>query len=675
MAAALVAASLMVASCASEGPPRGSVMVVVDTNVTPGRDFDTLRVRVEDDPLTEVSYHYGWDAAAQRATVVDGGYLPFTVNVQNARDGLAERSISVTAWKQGAPLFVRDARLVLPASGTKLLRMPVEALCFPQLATEAAKPVGRPERDWAVSCAEGQTCFGGICTSVHVNATKLEDYAPEAVFGGAKAPGEGGACVDVLACFTRRAKPRARCVLDSDCGAAHRCADNECVALDPSIEFDESKLAQVVEPTFNSGKCTLNVELLDGRDDLIIGVELRETLGSCAANGCVVLLDRVADPSRDVGWRAVGGRVSLPSSVCTNLLRVFVRVGPDAACPVKRPSVAACGEARSVGSGEASNRPESFVLEGGGQGAAMCAARTPSRELCAEKRDASGNVTQARVACGEVLVDDPLCAVPYYPALRFAQCRGVGETTACPSTDVSDMKRIAGGTFLMGSTEAEVEAVTAFADELPQHPVAVREFWLDTTEVTLDAYAACVAEGKCTAAEAYDPASDDYKSCNAGRPGAGRHPINCVDWFQANAYCAAQGKRLPTEEEWEYAARGGARQYAYPWGNEQPTGDTRLCWSGDTERSGTCAVGSFSPAGDSAEGVKDLAGNVYEWTASRYSESYRQFRIYPARVFRGGSWYLGVPSGVPSRARAAYRDTIDPKARETDLGFRCARSN
>ena len=147
--------------------------------------------------------------------------------------------------------------------------------------------------------------------------------------------------------------------------------------------------------------------------------------------------------------------------------------------------------------------------------------------------------------------------------------------------------------------------------------------------------------------------------------------MNCVSWFHASAYCASQGKRLSTEEEWEYAARSGARQYAYPWGNEAPTGDTRLCWSGGTARSGTCPVGSFSPAGDSAEGVKDLAGNVYEWTASRYSDDYSNFRTNQARVFRGGGW----GSDDPSFVRAASRAGFVPSGRNHWVGFRCARSN
>ena len=151
---------------------------------------------------------------------------------------------------------------------------------------------------------------------------------------------------------------------------------------------------------------------------------------------------------------------------------------------------------------------------------------------------------------------------------------------ACPA----GMSRLSGGSY----------ARVARHDTATVHP-----FCMDVTEVTVDAYTACVRAGKCTA----EATSGD--GCNYGVSGKGNHPMNCLDWNQATTYCHAQGKRLPSEEEWEWAARGGAEGRTYPWGNTDP--DSQLCWSGVTKREGTCPVGSY-PAGDAPGGVHDLCG-------------------------------------------------------------------
>ncbi len=201
------------------------------------------------------------------------------------------------------------------------------------------------------------------------------------------------------------------------------------------------------------------------------------------------------------------------------------------------------------------------------------------------------------------------------------------------------MAPLPGGTYVMGERK---------------DTVTVGGFCMDLTEVTADAYAACVKAGQCTA-EHLTGSNANYRVA-----GHGTHPMNYVDWGQSTTYCRAQGKRLPTEEEWEWAARGGSEGRTFPWG-EGPA-DAQLCWSGIAKRTGTCAVGSF-PAGDAPGGIHDLAGNVWEWTSSNFDDTPA------ARVARGGCWYDDYGSSV----RARLRSRSAPASRNGDLGFRCAR--
>jgi formylglycine-generating enzyme len=227
------------------------------------------------------------------------------------------------------------------------------------------------------------------------------------------------------------------------------------------------------------------------------------------------------------------------------------------------------------------------------------------------------------------------------------------------------MATVAGGSFTMGD-RGDVVTVATFS--------------LDVTEVTVDAYTACAQSGQCTADHPGQQRTRNRMTftadarCNYGVSGRGNHPMNCVDWGQSATYCHAQGKRLPTEEEWEWAARGGSQGRTYPWGNSAP--DFQLCWSGVTKRDGTCPVGSFRE-GDAPGGIHDLAGNVEEWTSSnvRSTESYseaedaRVMAKHP--VYRGGDFALGLNNA--SVFRAASRYWISPSIRDSSIGFRCAR--
>ncbi len=214
----------------------------------------------------------------------------------------------------------------------------------------------------------------------------------------------------------------------------------------------------------------------------------------------------------------------------------------------------------------------------------------------------------------------------------------------------SPMVALPGALFALGSDAGAV-------DERPLHEVSFPAFQMQIDEVTVAQYERCVAAGVCS------PAGTDAH-CNAGSPGRERNPINCVSEPQAEAYCAWLGRRLPSEEEWEFAAAGkGKRLFA--WGDATPDG--RACWKrGD---GGTCDVGSLP--GATPEGLHDMTGNVWEWTSSDYcSYDPSQRCAHDQKVTRGGGW----ADADANLVRATVRQQYAPATQSTNVGFRCARS-
>jgi formylglycine-generating enzyme required for sulfatase activity len=253
------------------------------------------------------------------------------------------------------------------------------------------------------------------------------------------------------------------------------------------------------------------------------------------------------------------------------------------------------------------------------------------------------------------------------------------------------------GPFEMGSNSGE-------AEEKPVHKVTLSAYWIDRTEVTIAMFARFVADaGYKTDAEkdgssaVFNPQSKQWERTtganwqhpqgpNSSLSGLDQHPVVHVSWNDAAAYCAWVGARLPTEAEWEKAARGTDGR-AYPWGNAAPDGklvnfaDENLAVDGADKSANdgfqfTAPVGSY-PAGASPYGALDMAGNVWEWVNDWYGETYFQGSPTdnpqgPAtgdyRVLRGGSWnYDG--SGM----RASLRGRSSPVNRNVSGGFRCAR--
>ncbi|MBY0399190.1 formylglycine-generating enzyme family protein [Myxococcota bacterium] len=213
------------------------------------------------------------------------------------------------------------------------------------------------------------------------------------------------------------------------------------------------------------------------------------------------------------------------------------------------------------------------------------------------------------------------------------------------------MVAVPAGEFMMGCNES-VDSECG-DDEKPARQVALVAYSIDQTEVTVAAYRSCVSAGSCTA-----PNTDP--GCNWGAPDRDQHPVNCIDWDQATAFCRWAGKRLPTEQEWEKAARGTEGR-KFPWGNLAYSRSSGLAKILAVEVGffGTSPVGSF-PGGDSPYGAVDIAGNVWEWTSDPDPSG-----LY--RSSRGGSWF-----NQPIRARASNREWEFRTIRLSSGGFRCA---
>ncbi|HET9953010.1 MAG TPA: SUMF1/EgtB/PvdO family nonheme iron enzyme [Polyangiaceae bacterium] len=223
---------------------------------------------------------------------------------------------------------------------------------------------------------------------------------------------------------------------------------------------------------------------------------------------------------------------------------------------------------------------------------------------------------------------------------------GTGPNAAsCPA----GMALIPGGKFWVGSSARE-----RFADdERPKFLTELAPFCMDVTEVLAGPYAECVQQGRC------ERPKPTRRSCTFGRAGREQHPINCVTFEQARAYCAARGARLPSEVEWEFAARGGPEYRRYPWGSAGPDGHT--CW----KHNGTCRSKEFEAG---AFGLYDVSGNVWEWTDTWYGP-------YPfppergfAKVYRGGSFSRRFEKWMHTR----LRNRALPGDEGSHLGFRCA---
>ena len=289
---------------------------------------------------------------------------------------------------------------------------------------------------------------------------------------------------------------------------------------------------------------------------------------------------------------------------------------------------------------------------------------------CDDGNPCSTNDTCAAGACKGVL---PVCG--------NGKCEcGESALTCAADCATPGMVVLPAGTYVMGSPNN-----SAWTDEKPQHQVTLSAFELDKTEVTVAQYAAFYnqlsPDQQCNGLNSGfvcgQPDTTQY--CNWSVVGKEQHPVNCVDWYQANAYCvwAHKAGRLPTEAEWEYAARSGGKSQTYPWGEAAPI--CTLANSYGCNPDSTKAICS-TPAGNSSQGACDLAGNALEWCSDWYGPYSAGAQINPTgpssgdfRVLRGGSWWF-MPDLMRSAYRAATVDNGNASSRSHVIGFRCART-
>jgi formylglycine-generating enzyme len=262
------------------------------------------------------------------------------------------------------------------------------------------------------------------------------------------------------------------------------------------------------------------------------------------------------------------------------------------------------------------------------------------------------------------------------------------------------MVRIPGATFPMGTEASKVSQIAAAFNiakhpdliqaETPQHTVTINSFYLDKYEVTNSQFGEFVRANPQWSRRVRTPTSrgsdrignylKDWDGDNFPK-GKARHPVANVSWYAAAAFCQSVGKRLPTEAEWEFAARGGLRDKTFPWGNE-PVDKTRANYAG-SEINGTTPVGSYTPNG---YGLFDMAGNVWEFMADEwgpYSDLPQTNPVAGAKLFLDKSFYDvitrrvirgGSFGGAPLNLRVTYRDSHPPDGARDFVGFRCAAS-
>jgi formylglycine-generating enzyme required for sulfatase activity len=227
----------------------------------------------------------------------------------------------------------------------------------------------------------------------------------------------------------------------------------------------------------------------------------------------------------------------------------------------------------------------------------------------------------------------------------------------------NEMVLVPAGEFTMGTDER-------LSDEGPQHRVTLPAFYIDRYEVTNLQYKAFI--------DATERRSPDHFRNRTFPEGKADHPVTFVNWFDARDYCAWAGKRLPSDQEWEKAARGSDGR-SFPWGNEfsMYAANTPVRWASLRQEGDTTPVGAFRE-GTSPYGVYDMSGNVWEWTSAWYEAYPGNQRITENygekyKTLKGGSWWDCSFYKCGISAPSYNRSFFSPKVKNASFGFRCAK--
>ena len=275
-----------------------------------------------------------------------------------------------------------------------------------------------------------------------------------------------------------------------------------------------------------------------------------------------------------------------------------------------------------------------------------------SRDTPPSSAPASINVQKGSLEHGEIPSDTP----PNSARTRTNVQKGGLEYVEIPS-----------GKFQMGCVDGDDDCRV---EEKPRHNVAITNpLWLSRTEVTVEAYQRFIDGGGYNEEQYWQAGRADEMDdpqnwmSQMSQPD---EPVVGISWYEASAYCAWVGGRLPTEAEWEYVARGGQKGRRYPWGNRATKADAS--YSSEMQ-----PVASY---GQNDWGLYDVSGNVWEWTQDWYGEDYYENspgsdppgpRVGEKRVIRGGSW----ESGTAAVLRLSMRTGSHPGERTESKGFRC----
>lgn len=247
-----------------------------------------------------------------------------------------------------------------------------------------------------------------------------------------------------------------------------------------------------------------------------------------------------------------------------------------------------------------------------------------------------GMVFRTGAGCVPVIAPPSIAAAPVAAAPAGAKCP-------------AGMAFVKGGSFKLGGYQKSAGST-----------VSVKDYCLDLTEVTVGAYKSCTKKGTCSSSGlTCNPDSSSWTARDD------QLPLNCIDYNDSATYCGFAGKRLATEDEWEWAARGGDLGRKFPWGDGEDW--SKVCASTPNKRLLPCRVGSFA-SGDTPLGIHDMGGSLWEWTTTTRPGD----NLAPGNhAIRGGGWDIIV--GFPSFAagsRVGYETTYRSKA----VGFRCAKT-